>query len=71
MSKAIVLSTPDEIDFAQLAMLKGAVSLEVKGMKRHGRSAVAIAKERFGITGNKQSILDQLQKMVDKRLESR
>lgn len=69
-NKAIVLTTSDSISFAHLVALKGAASLAFKGMKRHGRSAVAIAKEKYGLKGNKQSVFDQLQKMVNERLSS-
>ena len=63
------INTPEGIDFAQLCALKGALSLECKGMTRRGRSAYAIAKERYGLRGSKAKVLEQLQRMVDQELE--
>ena len=63
--KPIVIDTPEGIAFYQLASLKGALALELKGMTRRGPSAYSIAKERYGLKGNRQSVFDQLQKMVD------
>lgn len=40
----IVLDTPEQIAFAQVLALRGALRLEARGMKRRGRSALAIAK---------------------------
>jgi hypothetical protein len=45
------------------------VGLEVKGLRRsRGRTAYAIAKEEFGLTGTKESVHKQLQDMVDEVL---
>jgi len=46
--------------------LKGALGLEVKGMKRRGRSAYSIVKEEFGLKGNKQRVLEQFTAIVEK-----
>ncbi len=64
----IVLETKDEIEFASLASIKGALKLEILGIKRRGRSAYSIAKQLYNLKGNKQKVYDQLQKMVDKAL---
>ncbi len=66
-SGATVL-TGDSIDFYVLASLKGAVGLELKGMRMsRGRSACAVAKERYGLKGNKQKVYDQLCTMVEEQ----
>ncbi len=57
--------TGDSIDFFQLAALKGAVSLEVRGMKRRGTPAWRIAKEKYNLKGNKLAVFEQLCDMVD------
>lgn len=58
--------TGDSIDFLSLCALKGAVHLELKGMRMsRGRSATAIAKERFNIKGSKQKVYEVLCKMVN------
>ena len=55
----IVLDTPTLIEDASLLALRQALRLEIKGMYRHGRSAYAMIKERFGFTGSKQRVFDQ------------
>ncbi len=52
-------------EFFQLAARKGALALEIKGLKRRGRSAYSICKEVYGLKGSRQAVLDQMQKMVD------
>ena len=48
--------------------LKSALSLEIKGMKRRGRSAYSMVKDEFGFRGNKQKVFDQLQEYVDENI---
>ena len=43
--------TSDRINPFRLLALKGALKLESKGMKRHGRSALSVVKAEFGIKG--------------------
>ena len=45
----------------RIAVLVGALKLEVAGMKRRGRSVYAIVKDEFGLRGNKKRVLEQLQ----------
>lgn len=48
-----IIDTPDGIAFARLAALKGALSLQEKGMRlSRGRSATAIGKAEYGLTKN-------------------
>ena len=47
----------------RIAVLVGALKLEVAGMKRRGRSAYAIVKDEFGLRGNKRRVLEQLQEL--------
>ena len=63
-----VIDTPDGIAFAQMAALKGALKLEVLGLKRRGRTAYSIAKERYGLKGSRESVLAQLTQMVEDAL---
>jgi len=48
----------------QAVALRGALSLEIKGMKRNGRSAYSITKQLFGFKGNKVSVYEQLDKLI-------
>ncbi len=40
------LDKPEQISLASLAVLRSALLLEMKGMKKRGQSALAIAKAR-------------------------
>jgi hypothetical protein len=59
-----MLTTPEEISAARLITLRGALKLELLGMKRRGRSAYSIIKQEFGLTGNKQRVYDQFDNIV-------
>ena len=64
--EAIVLKTPEAIEFFRLAQLKAVLSLEIKGLKVwRGQSAYVRAKKLYGLKGSRQSVLTQLTKMVD------
>lgn len=52
-----MLTRPDQIAAYQLSVQIAALKLEMKGMKRKGRSAHSILKERFNIKGNKKKVL--------------
>jgi len=60
----MILNTPNQIDAFRLLTLRGALRLEVMGMKRHGRSAYAIVKEEFALKGNKQKVFDQFTEIL-------
>lgn len=56
-----VYDSPEAINNFRLRALRGALKLEILGMKRRGRSAYSLAKEEFGFKGNKQKVLEQLE----------
>ena len=60
----MMLNTPNQIDAFRLLTLRGALRLEVMGMKRHGRSVYSIVKEEFDLKGNKQKVFDQFTKIL-------
>jgi hypothetical protein len=62
---AIVIDTKDGIAFAQMAARKGALKLELVGLKRRGQSAYSICKQVYGLKGNRESVLKQMEKMVE------
>jgi hypothetical protein len=64
-----IIDTPQGIAFYQLAARKAALSLEIKGLRRHGRSAYAICKEVYGLKGSRTSVLAQMQALVDAALK--
>jgi hypothetical protein len=63
-----VFDTPEQIAFFQLAAMKGRLKLEVKGLKFRGRSTYSIAKERYGLKGSRESVLAQLEAMVEEAI---
>ena len=68
MSNLIIADTPDKINMSRLLSLKGALKLEMVGMKRRGRSAYAIIKDEFGFKGNREKVLNQLQEHIERRM---
>ncbi len=67
MSNLIIADTPDKINMFRLLSLKGALKLEMVGMKRRGRSAYAIIKDEFGFKGNREKVLNQLQEHIERK----
>jgi hypothetical protein len=63
-----IIDTPEGIAFAQMAARKGALKLELAGMKRRGRSAYAICKEAYGLKGNRQKVYEQMCALVEKAI---
>lgn len=57
--------TGDSVDFYRMAALKGALSLELKGLKRRGPSAFSMVKREYGLKGNKQKVYEQFCKLVE------
>lgn len=59
-----VIDTPEGIRIARLMALKGALKLEMKGMRRsRGRSAYSILKE-MGYKGSREEVLRQVEREV-------
>lgn len=56
----MLITGKDNIEFARLLALKGALRLELHGMKRRGRSAYSIVKQELGFKGSRQRVYDQL-----------
>lgn len=56
--------TGSDISKFQFLARKGALKLEVMGMKRHGQSAYAICKQAYGLKGSKQKVLEQMEEMA-------
>jgi len=62
--KPTVITGEDNIKNARILTLRSALKLEVKGMKRRGRSVYSIVKQEFGFRGNKQRVLEQLNEYI-------
>ena len=61
-----MISTPEQIETFRLMTLRTALKLEIKGLKRRGKSAYSILKA-MGFSGNKESVLVQVQDEIDHR----
>jgi len=55
-----VLTNRSQIDAFQIKTLRTALKLEMLGMKKKGQSVYHIIKNRFGFTGNRRIVLEQL-----------
>ena len=53
--------TGDDIGRFQFLARKGALKLEIAGMKRRGQSAYAIIKSVYGYKGSRVSVLKQME----------
>jgi anion-transporting ArsA/GET3 family ATPase len=68
MNDTIICDTPEKINAFRLLSLKGALSLEVKGLKRsRGPSAFATVKAEFGLKGSKAVVLEQFVKILKEK----
>lgn len=56
------------VAFFQLAARKSALKLELQGMKRRGQSAYSICKQVYGLKGSRESVLAQMEKLVEKAI---
>lgn len=66
-----IITGDDTILFSIIA-LESALRLEVKGMKMSsGRSVYSIVKDRYGLKGNKQRVLEQFNEIVNGLREER
>lgn len=63
----LIVITSHQTQHARLLVLKAALSLEIKGMKRRGRSVYSIVRKELGFKGNKQRVYDQLVEYIQKK----
>lgn len=59
------------IQFFQMCARRGALKLELKGMTRRGRSAYSICKEVYGLKGSRQSVLEQMDALIEERIRAK
>jgi hypothetical protein len=59
LPEATIADTPAAIEAFMLLRLKGALKLEIAGMKCRGHSAYAMIKQKFGLKGNKEKVYEQ------------
>jgi hypothetical protein len=61
-----VIDTPEGINFVQLVARKGALRLEMLGMRGRGPSAYSIIKSEYGLKGSRESVLAQMDTLIEK-----
>jgi hypothetical protein len=71
MGGITVITGSANIQMIRLITLKHMLGLEMKGMKKRGRSAYAIVKEELGFRGNRQKVYDQLKEYIDEQETNR
>lgn len=63
----IVVDTKEGIRVFRFLARKGALALEIKGLRRsRGRTVYSICKEVYGLKGNKERVLIQMEQMYDR-----
>jgi len=61
----MVITEPNQImQFRRLALRSG-LKLEIKGLRRSGRSFFAIIKKEFGLKGTRESVLAQFTEIIE------
>ena len=61
----IMLDTPEQIQMAKYLTMRSGLQLEIKGMRlTRGLSCYKMIKDRFGLKGNKQKVLDQFEDLL-------
>jgi hypothetical protein len=67
-SGGFTVTGPEGMNFYRMAALKGALSLEMKGLRvTRNFSAYATIKREFGLKGTRQSVYEQFCKLVDEQ----
>ena len=61
----MIIDKPEDIDLYSIMVKRSALVLEMRGMKRRGRSAYSLIKEEFGLKGNRQKVFEQLSKIIE------
>ena len=67
----VVVTGEKDTSMTRLFVLKAALSLELHGMKRRGRSAYAIIKSEFNLKGNKAKVYDLFCDLVKEKKRER
>ena len=60
-----IYDSAEQINMFRMRALKGALKLEILGMRKKGRSAFSLVKEEYGFKGNKQKVLKQLELKIE------
>lgn len=61
----MILEGKEQTDFFRLIARRGALRLEIHGLKRRGRTAYSICKSEYGLRGDRASVLRQMNDLVE------
>lgn len=61
----IIINGKESVQLFVLLQLKYRLRLEKVGLKSSGQSALSIIKQRFGLKGNRESITQQFEKILE------
>lgn len=60
----VIVTSPKDIAAYRKLTLRSALGLEIKGLKRRGKSVYSIIKKEFNLKGNMQSVYNQFETML-------
>jgi hypothetical protein len=60
-----VITDPKLIKLFRMKVLLGALNLEIRGMRRVGKSTFSIIKTEFNLKGNKAKVYEQFKKVIE------
>lgn len=63
-NEMIVCDTPETISAFQMLAIRGRLKMELKGLKFRGGSTFSYVKAKFGLKGNKESVLFQYENLL-------
>ena len=62
----MMLTEPNQIAIYRLMVLRSGLKLEIKGMKvKGGKSCYSIVRQEFGLKGDRASVLEQLDAIIN------
>lgn len=64
----IIITGTENIKMVQLLAWRSCLGLELKGLKRRGRSVYSIVKKQLGFKGSKTTVYHQLDVYIKERL---
>jgi len=59
-----VASGRESVDLVRMAALKGAMRLEMHGLKRRGGSVFSVVKKEFNLKGSKEAVFEAFLKIM-------
>ena len=61
----MMITNPEDIELYSIMAKRTALVLEMRGLKKRGRSAYSLIKEEFGLKGNRQKVFEQLGEIIE------